>query len=424
MYKIDAYIGSYIHGLNMSNSVNLTAQRVANFVPQIDKQQSFLWDLKMRGLGVRSTPKGKPSYIFQGRYQMQTIRVVIGSTGVWNIPQAREKAREIQREIDQGRDPRLVLNERKAKAKVVRQHKKKHSITIGELWDDYVAERKADWSQHTHRDHQKAMQEGGVVRKRWKGKKTKPGALAGMRNICIGDLSEQVVERVAAIETKKRPTQFRLALRMFRAFLRWAVEERGLTIEPTIARTRKLTRLVGKTVPKSDHLLKNQLASWFKEVTAIENSVISAYLQCLLITGARRNELLNLKWSDIDWKSSYITLHDKVDEFRPVPLSPYVRSLISVLPRENCWVFSSLTSKSGRLVEPSIAHRKACLAAGLQLTLHGLRRSFKSLTEWSEIPVGVVSQIMGHKPSATAEKHYTVRPVDLLLLHHEKIEAW
>ena len=37
---------------------------------------------------------------------------------------------------------------------------------------------------------------------------------------------------------------------------------------------------------------------------------------------------------------------------------------------------------------------------------------------------GVVAQIMGHKPSATAEKHYTVRPLDLLRLHHEKIESW
>ena len=58
------------------------------------------------------------------------------------------------------------------------------------------------------------------------------------------------------------------------------------------------------------------------------------------------------------------------------------------------------------------------------LTLHGLRRSFKSLTEWLEVPVGVVAQIQGHKPSATAEKHYTVRPLDLLRLHHERIESW
>jgi intergrase/recombinase len=41
-----------------------------------------------------------------------------------------------------------------------------------------------------------------------------------------------------------------------------------------------------------------------------------------------------------------------------------------------------------------------------------------------EIPAGVVAQIMGHKPSATAKKHYTVRPLDLLRVHHERIEAW
>jgi hypothetical protein len=38
--------------------------------------------------------------------------------------------------------------------------------------------------------------------------------------------------------------------------------------------------------------------------------------------------------------------------------------------------------------------------------------------------VGVVAQIQGHKPSATAEKHDTVRPLELLRLHHEKIEVW
>ena len=74
---------------------------------------------------------------------------------------------------------------------------------------------------------------------------------------------------------------------------------------------------------------------------------------------------------------------------------------------------------------PHKAHDRACTVAGIdRLTLHGLQRSFKSLTEWLEIPAGVVAQLMGHKPSATAEKHYTVRPLDLLRMHHERIEAW
>ncbi len=64
-------------------------------------------------------------------------------------------------------------------------------------------------------------------------------------------------------------------------------------------------------------------------------------------------------------------------------------------------------------------------AAGLPaLSIHGLRRSFGTLAEWVECPAGVSAQIMGHKPSATAEKHCRVRPLDLLRMWHTKIEGW
>lgn len=74
--------------------------------------------------------------------------------------------------------------------------------------------------------------------------------------------------------------------------------------------------------------------------------------------------------------------------------------------------------------DPLIADSDCSRAPLGTATLHGLRRSFKSLTEWLEIPAGAVARIMGHKPSATAEKHYTVRPLDLMRIHHERIEAW
>ena len=43
-----------------------------------------------------------------------------------------------------------------------------------------------------------------------------------------------------------------------------------------------------------------------------------------------------------------------------------------------------------------------------------------------EAESGVISSPndMLHKPSATAEKHYPVRPLDLLRVYHERIEAW
>ena len=40
------------------------------------------------------------------------------------------------------------------------------------------------------------------------------------------------------------------------------------------------------------------------------------------------------------------------------------------------------------------------------------------------MPAGIAAQIQGHKPSATAEKHYRRRPLDLLRSWHQKAEAW
>jgi integrase len=160
-------------------------------------------------------------------------------------------------------------------------------------------------------------------------------------------------------------------------------------------------------------------------VQKIGNPVISSYLQSLLLTGARRNELAALRWADVDFQWKSLTIRDKVEGERTIPLTPYVEHLIITLPRRNEFVFSSPAAASGRLEEPRNPHNKALSAAALPaLSLHGLRRSFGTLSEWVEVPAGIVAQIMGHKPSAIAEKHYIQRELDLLHLWHVKIEAW
>jgi integrase len=142
----------------------------------------------------------------------------------------------------------------------------------------------------------------------------------------------------------------------------------------------------------------------------------------------RREELAGLCWQDVDFQWKSLQIADKVEEGgRIIPLTPCVASLIAGLPRRNQWVFSSdaSRSKTGRVSDFRPHHVKALAIAGLpHLSLHGLRRSFGTLAEWVECPVGVVAQIMGHKPSAIAEKHYRRRPLDLLRMWHERIEAW
>ena len=151
---------------------------------------------------------------------------------------------------------------------------------------------------------------------------------------------------------------------------------------------------------------REQLTVWFDAVRRIHHPVIAAYLQTLLLSRARPGEVLALRWDEINTKWRALTICDKVEGERVTPLTPYVSHLLRAPPRRNEQGFSSLTAAAGVLTIPRKQHGEACAVAGIDdVALHGLRRSFKSLTERLEIPACVVAQIMGHKPSATAERH-------------------
>lgn len=77
------------------------------------------------------------------------------------------------------------------------------------------------------------------------------------------------------------------------------------------------------------------------------------------------------------------------------------------LPRRNSFVFSSLKAASGRITDPNAALSEVIAKAGLpHMSVHGLRRSFGTLSEWVEVPLGIVAQIEGRSASSIVEKHY------------------
>lgn len=440
--------------------VNFTAARVAGFLCPSGSQQGFLWDSGAPGLALRVTAAGSRAYIFQSRFQGATIRMTIGSPASWRIGDAQERARELQRQIDQGRDPRAVKAEVIAADVAARQAVVQASVTVGEVWAEYLAERKERWGDLHYRDHVKLARAGGVSAKRGTDGRgvTIAMPLHSLMSLKLRDLDAETVEAWAQKEAKTRPTSARLAWRLLKVFLNWCAEHKDYRaiVPSNPAKTKKAREALGEARVKKDALLKEQLSAWFAAVRDLSNPTIAAALQVMLLTGARPGEVLEMRWEDLNplWRG--LTIRDKVEGARVIPLTPYVQHLLANLPRRNEWVFASTrtvkmdgknmarrerrahakgesmaqgevveASASGHISEPRSHHACACKTAGIDgLTLHGLRRSFKSLTEWLEIPAGVVAQIMGHKPSATAEKHYTVRPLDLLRIQHERIEAW
>ena len=429
--------------------VAFTAGRVSAFTCHADKAQAFMWDATAAGLGLRTTPAGKPAYVFQSVYQGKDLRLTIGNPGAWSIEQARDKARALQRLIDDGKDPRDLKRdalaqqaEREASTAAQAEANKLAALTLGEVWATYIAERRPHWGDLHYRDHIDKAKAGGLPSgRRGGGKKlTQPGPLAALMPLALRDLDQPTIEAWAAKEGLTRPSSARLAWRLLTVFLTWCAEQPAYTSllpAKNPAKTKKAREALGKAGTKKDVLQKGQLAAWFAAVQQLQNPVIAACIQMMLLTGARPGEVLALRWEDVNTQWKGISIRDKVEGTREIPATPYMLHLLAALPRRtltdpktgnqiaNPWVFSSPTSATGCLTEPNNPHTRACKAAGLEgLTLHGLRRSFKSLTEWLEVPVGVVAQIQGHKPSATAEKHYTVRPLELLRLHHERIEAW
>jgi integrase len=406
------------------------------------KQQAFLRDTKAPGLRVRATPAsaknpdGFKSFVFEAKLNRQTIRRTIGDVRAWTIEAARNEANRLRVTLDAGDDPRELERdklaakaEKKAAAVAKVEAAKVAALTVGEAWANYLIERQPHWGELHYKDHIKLARAGGVKAKRGTDGRgvTIDMPLFALMGLPLRDLTAPVIEAWAAKEANTRPTSARLAWRLLKGFLGWCNEQPAYVglLSGNPAKTKKSREALGKAAVKQDALLREQLPVWFEAVQKIQNPIIAAALQVMLLTGARPGEVLALRWSDLNTKWKGITIHDKVEGERVIPLTPYVWHLIATLPKRNEQIFSSATAKAGALTAPRKHHVEACTTAGIDgLSLHGLRRSFKSLTEWLEIPAGVVAQLMGHKPSATAEKHYTVRPLDLLRVHHEKIEAW
>lgn len=421
--------------------LNFTAGRVADFKCEAGKAQSFLWDTTAPGLGLRITSNGAKAYIFQSKLNTQAIRITIGSPSVWNIDKARAEARRLKVLIDGGKDPRQVKADGLEAEQVARKVKKaaetaaaalveKHTTTFQQVWDVYLEERKPHWGERHYQDHVKKIAAGGIPALR--GTRGRGVTIAGplhyFASMPISSIDSETVEKWAKAEGKVRPTSARLAWRMLKVFFQWCSESkkyRDLMQPQNPGKTKKSGESLGKAKSKRDNLELAQLPGWFEAVQKLPNPTVSAYLQTLLLSGARPGEILAMKWEDINWRWGSIIIRDKIDGERTIPLTPFVSHLLAKLPKRNEFVFSSFQERADTIGKPHLAHKQACDAAGLQgLTLHGLRRSFASLAEQTEAPGGVAAQIQGHKPQSAREKSYIVRPMDFLRKWHINIEAW
>lgn len=110
------------------NRAKLTKGYMDKICPGL--KDEFHWDTEVKGFGVRVSPRGKLTFIVQGRVggSSGSPRMTIGPFGVFTVDQARDQAREHLRTMRLGTDPRAIAKQAAAA-----------KVTLAEIADSYVA---------------------------------------------------------------------------------------------------------------------------------------------------------------------------------------------------------------------------------------------------------------------------------------------
>jgi integrase len=413
---------------DLTERVNLTAGLIERLTCRTDqKAQAFLRDSEVPGLRVRVTNTGAKSFVFEAKLNRQTIRRTLGDVRTWSIEQARTEARRLAVMLDSGTDPRELERQQQAAQAAAKAAKSAQAVTVGDVWPLYLEKgkpkRRDAWKPGYKASLEVMATPGGEKKKRGQGV-TRPGPLYPLLALPLAAVDEDSLKIWFDREAQAGKHQATRALMMFRGFLRWCSaqpEYRSLT-DREAGRAAAILENLPSNTKRTDTLEAAQVPGWWAGVEQLNNRTASVYLRALLLTGARREEMAALTWANVDFQWRKLTLADKVDATRTIPLTDYTAWMLASLPRVSEFVFAS-SARTGRLSDTRASHAKALQSAAIErLTIHGLRRSFSLLGEAAGAPAGAIAQVMGHKPSATAEG-YRPRSVDALRPYLAQIET-
>ncbi|QDX82073.1 integrase [Denitratisoma sp. DHT3] len=188
---------------------------------------------------------------------------------------------------------------------------------------------------------------------------------------------------------------------VFNLALRW--ETPGIAVNPTAG-----VALFEDPPMKERFLTPEEARRLCAAVEGSPNPMLRFIVPMLILTGARRREVLDLRWEDLDLERRQWRIPlTKAGKPRHVPLSSGVLQVLAAVPRlEDCpWVFPS--PKTGRpfvsvFYSWDSARRKAGLA---DVRIHDLRHSFASFLVNAGRSLYEVQKILGHTQVRTTQRY-------------------
>ena len=130
-------------------------------------------------------------------------------------------------------------------------------------------------------------------------------------------------------------------------------------------------------------------------------------VRLILLTGARRGEILNLRWREVDFEAGVLRLEDSKTGAKVVPLGAPALAVLEAARRErefNEWVFPGPLGRPYRDLHGP--WRRIRAAAGLpDLRMHDLRHVFGSTAAIAGYGLTVVGAVLGHHRAETTLRY-------------------
>jgi integrase len=220
--------------------------------------------------------------------------------------------------------------------------------------------------------------------------------------ITRADIQKMHHERRAAGAAPGSANRLLIMMRfIFNLALKWEV--------PAIrANPCKGVPLMEENNKKERYLSAEEAQRLYDAVCRSENPMLRYIVPMLILTGARKREVLDAKWEDFDFSRRIWRIPmSKSGKARHVPLSDGAMTILSTMPREvQCpWTFANPDTQkpySNIFTAWDTARCKASLA---DVRIHDLRHSFASLLINSGRTLYEVQHILGHTQVKTTQRY-------------------
>jgi integrase len=392
----------------MTKRPNLSKRSVDTLIPGDAPFDVF--DGTLKGFHVRVHPSGAKVYRLKYSVGGKQRAIAIGEHGApWTPDTARTRAEVLRGAVKGGGDP---IAERAAKAAAAAEAERR-TLSVTDLIERWLSEgraaapnkRQSSWMHDASRLRRHIVPLLGDI------------PASGLKRADI-EKAQQDIANGRTAKDERTGKRGRAIVRGGRAVARgasvslssclsWAVAQELLEDNP-VAKVKKFAPL------KRERFLSGEEATRLLEtMRAMEAdyTLSSTHADCirlLMLTGARRREISNLAWAEVDLRRGHIKLppsRSKTGE-RIIPLNSHAAAILDARPRQGVYVFPSSRAPEIPAQDLQKPWNRVRVQAGLaDLRLHDLRHSFASFAVADGASLSLIGKALGHSQISTTERY-------------------